>query len=521
MNTNATTRRRATREIRERWFIRGVLELETPAHLSNGDADPSVDMPLVLDPAEGRALLTGASLAGALRHYLNAHQDGYADTGRFAEKEFSPALLLFGMRRGDVKEDDRSDQVIAKKRYQSPLIVEDALGRAPRPLIELRDGVRIDPKTRTAYAEIDPDTGKPRGSKFDMQLLAAGNQFEIGFELVLGAAVYPHREQVLDALAITLHALQTGQISLGGRKHRGYGRCRVNSWRVWRYDLTTGEGVQGWLTHGRAWATDSGQMGDDILSLLDRAQDALPTDQRQRLSMQASFEIDGSLLIRSGFEEAYGPDMVHLSSNRRGSDGKLTPVPVLSGTSLAGVLRHQARRIARTVGRNEKQADVFVNRMFGVMPKHDRGRRKRHASISSRVKVAETAVEGGTRLVQSRVAIDRFTGGALESALFAEEPLFGGQAAIDIILEDPQDAEVGLLLLVLKDLWTGHTPLGGESSVGRGRLRGQTATLRLNDQLWELKAAESGLRVTQGDAAELEAFVCAFAKAMGDEECSA
>jgi hypothetical protein len=36
---------------------------------------------------------------------------------------------------------------------------------------------------------------------------------------------------------------------------------------------------------------------------------------------------------------------------------------------------------------------------------------------------------------------------------------------------------VGLVLLLLKDLWTGDLPLGGEISVGRGRLKGKQATL--------------------------------------------
>ena len=34
---------------------------------------------------------------------------------------------------------------------------------------------------------------------------------------------------------------------------------------------------------------------------------------------------------------------------------------------------------------------------------------------------------------------------------------------------DEFEAQAGLLLLVLKDLWSGDLPLGGESSVGRGR----------------------------------------------------
>ena len=47
---------------------------------------------------------------------------------------------------------------------QSPLIIEDALGKATE--YELRDGVKIDAKTRTAEDE----------KKFDMRLLAAGKK---------------------------------------------------------------------------------------------------------------------------------------------------------------------------------------------------------------------------------------------------------------------------------------------------------------------------------------------------------
>lgn len=68
---------RQTRNIRQRWLITGRLELVTPTHLSNGDAAFDVDMPLLLDPLEGRPLLTGASLAGALRNYVNEYLNNY------------------------------------------------------------------------------------------------------------------------------------------------------------------------------------------------------------------------------------------------------------------------------------------------------------------------------------------------------------------------------------------------------------------------------------------------------------
>ena len=87
--------------------------------------------------------------------------------------------------------------------------------------------------------------------------------------------------------------------------------------------------------------------------------------------------------------------------------------------------------------------------------------------------------------MQSRVKLDRFTGGSYPQALFSQEPVIGGadtlvqiELALRQRMTDPEalrQAQVGLLLLILKDLWTGDLPLGGESSVGRGRLSGRSA----------------------------------------------
>ena len=478
---------RKTRKIRARWFIKGVLELVTPTHLSNGDADPSVDLPIVTDPLTGCALLSGASLAGALRHYLNTYYGSYvyerdkrSQQLVLREKPNGVTSLLFGGRPGD------------ELGEQSPLIVEDALGREERPALDLRDGVRIDPTTRTAVDK----------AKFDLQLLAAGNLFDIAFELLISEDLLEQEQQLREALAVILFGLQEGEINLGGRKCRGYGECRVTSWELWQYDLATKSGLHDWLAHDRSWASRAPQKSEDILALLGLAQEDLPPDQRERFTMEVKFIIDGSVLIRSGFEAESGPDSSHLSAVRPGS---ADPVPILSGTSLAGVIRGQALRIAHTVSGDRRTADELVNNLFGYME-------GQNAKAASRVKVAETEIYGDKHhLVQSRVAIDRFTGGAFESALFTEQPVFGGRAVVRMDIQESTDAEIGLLLLVLKDLWTGHTPIGGESSVGRGRFKGETAVLQQNnpDLNWTITADGDQLQI-EGDAAALEGFVQAF-----------
>jgi len=81
------------RRIAQRLIVRGNLTLLSPAHLGNGDSGGSTDMPLLLDALEERPLLTGSSLAGALRAYLLARTDGYAQAQRLRGKA-SPRSIV-------------------------------------------------------------------------------------------------------------------------------------------------------------------------------------------------------------------------------------------------------------------------------------------------------------------------------------------------------------------------------------------------------------------------------------------
>lgn len=462
---------RASRKVVERVLIKGTLVLETPTHLGNGDADAFTDMPLLLDEVSGRPLLTGTSIAGALRSYVREVEHGYGG----AERPNDRARKLFGTVRG-------------QESVQSWLLVDDALGQTPG--VEIRDGVAIDPATRTAEDR----------KKFDIELLQAGTSFEIFLELLIPEG--NRGKRLLPTLALALKGLEQGEIGLGMRKHRGLGRCTVTDWRVRRYDVTTPQGLLAWIDD------DAGdeKHGDKIYDLLDV--EPAVFDARESFAMDAVFALESSLLIRSNSGAPNGADMVHLQSQRAGKE-----VPILSGTSLAGAVRARARRIARTV-LTEDKAQALIDGIFGP-----RIREKEDKPAGSRLITRETAVQGNMDLVQSRVKIDRFTGGAYPQALFSQQPLFGDpetEVRVQLELHSPQPAEIGLLLLVLKDLWTGDLPLGGESSVGRGRLRGREATLTHHTleetTTWKLMQGEDDALRFGGDGAPqaLEDFVVAL-----------
>jgi CRISPR/Cas system CSM-associated protein Csm3 (group 7 of RAMP superfamily) len=438
-----------SRRIVSRIVVEGDLVLQTPAHFGNGDSDDVTDMPLLLDPldeAEGRItpLLTGASLAGALRSYLREIESGY---GNESGKQSLCVRLFGGLQRDDEGE-------------QSSLIVEDALG--VNGAIEFRDGVAINAKSRTA------DEGK----KYDLQLWAAGTRFPLRFELVIRE--YDDEAALRQALVTALAGLSNGGITLGMRKQRGYGAVTVENWRVRQWDLRKPAELLDWLENSAAPITSQTSLETALGA-------ALTKDARDYFALEATFAFDGPLLIRSeGRNADKGPDAVHLKA--RQADGNAAPV--LSGTSLAGVLRARAFKILATLGDKQK-AKTQVDDLFGTDMEELRKRRtqgdKNAQPRASRLKVTEQVIRNvQDELVQNRVSIDRFTGGALETALFNEQPVFGGKDSrltLTLHLRNPKEAEIGLLLQLLKDLWTGDLPVGGESSVGRGRLQGLSATL--------------------------------------------
>jgi CRISPR/Cas system CSM-associated protein Csm3 (group 7 of RAMP superfamily) len=477
-----------SREICERWVIEGDLVLQTPTHLGNGDTDGIVDMPLLLDEATGKALLPGTSLAGALRNYLQEYRHGFG-------KRQSDNLIeaLFGGDKGD------------DKGSQSALIIDDALGEAPR--IELRDGVRIDPVTRTA--KIDFRNGKARGYKYDMQLLEAGARFPLRMELLISAGA--KQQELKQVLALVLNGLAAGEIAIGLRKRRGFGECKVTNWRVQRYDLRQPTDLVAWLAADRpGWngaPSRPTQAGKKIEELLGVSLEGLG-DGRSLCSIRAKFVLDSSLLIRAGFgEQDRGPDTVHLHSARPGGQRK----PVLSGTSLAGVLRHRAERILRTQS-NSTPSTNLVDEMFG--PAEITGGKQK--ARASRLLVKETVIDNPVDLVQNRICIDRFTGSVHGTGLFNEQPVFGKDntlVAIELTLRNPTKREIGLLLLLLKDLWTSDLPLGGEASIGRGRLRGVEAEIMISKEKatpFTIKAVQESDRLAVSDRNALESYVAAL-----------
>ena len=434
------------RPMSARWVVTGEMRLETAAHFG-GESESAIDMAVLRDPKDGCPLLPGTSLAGALRSHLADVLGGYRSL------EHKDVAALFGAAR---KDDAGS---------QSPLIVFDSLARLPEGLtVEIRDGVAIDPATGTAEAH----------KKFDFEVLPAGTIFPMRMELIVENS--DQEAQLLRLLIAALNGLTEGDIALGMRRSRGLGAVRVHNLKALRHDLSTPGGWLGWMT------SDHEQpIRDDVPSHASAAEAIRAacaslkiepfTDKRRRLSVDLEMELAGDLLVRSPATDPGAPDVVHLCTAGN---------PVLPGTGLAGALRAQALRIARLVRESHGDGDRWVDRIFGPQLEREDQNAQSGQAMASRLRICESFIENGDVRRQTRIAIDRFTGGVVPGALFDEQVQARGNVSIRLELRDPTDAETGLVLLLLKDLLSGGIPVGGAASVGRGVLRG-TARVRMAD----------------------------------------
>lgn len=472
------------RPLVSRWVVTADLVLTTACHLG-GEATGATDMALLRDAREGVPLLPGTTLAGALRnHLLDVVAGFHAEEARQVE-------ALFG---GDRGHDEGA---------QSPLIVFDSLGAIPPGGVELRDGVALDPRTGTADDHL----------KYDLELLPPGTTFPLRMELLVGTKA--EELPLLAQLAAALDGLQGGAIALGARRSRGLGAFETLAWRARRFDLTSARGWTEWLTSSHRLPMEKNtpvklSARAVLLEVLQRAKIKPPLavlgDQRESVKAEVTLTFTGWLLVRSPAATADGPDVVHLRSRGRA---------VLPGTSVAGALRLQARRIARSVaGDHDDRVDAIVDGLFG--PRLGKGGASK--PCASRLRVAESVVNARASRT-TRIRIDRFTQGVAAGALFEEEPVIGVAVKLTLELRSVDAAQLGLLILLLKDLTSGDVPLGGSVAVGRGACVG-SATLRVPTWPSPVKL-DPQQALPPHDLDRVNAAVTAFvAKARAEEQMS-
>ena len=226
---------------------------------------------------------------------------------------------------------------------------------------------------------------------------------------------------------------------------------------------------------------------------------------------------DGPILIKSGIETVSGPDMAFVRTWRNGE-----PQVFLPGSSLKGVLRTHAERIARTFDET-KACDpfskdgptMFCGRRFETRKKRF-NESPSNAQVyagscpicrlfgstwyGGRLATADAYAEGRPPGTEQRdgVGIDRFTGGAARGAKFELEVVTSGTFLTTLHIRNFELWQLGLVGFLLQDLKDGLIRVGMGKSRGLGKVLGEVRSVRVDFLGPQAPAPENGRLTLKG-----------------------
>lgn len=395
------------------YYVR--MELLSPISIGNGD-DLLTDHDCLRN-SKGVPFIPGTSLAGVFSHYLSDEM-----------------LALFTPKIGD-------------EYKQSPYYISDAnivLDDKKRNVsTSIRDGVKL-----------KPDKIAEDGAKFDFEIVESSTKFDFRIEVIVRD--HDNIDKMKKVVDVILHGLNSGEILLGYKSKRGYGKVKIEDVKIKEFTKNSLEEML---------LFDKYQMDKyDQYSIPD-------IDNENKYDyMQVHLRQVGGISIRKYSATAGEVDFEHVTSN-----GK----PVIPGTSWNGLIRRQiAEYLDDDIISN---CCVKINDWFGEAKKRDTTGR------ASNIIIEESIIQDAKRIQITRNKISRFSAGVSNRALFSEVSYFNGDTVLGIkvkksIEEDLDNSRIiGLISLVIKDIDNGFIALGGQTAIGRGLFKVLKVTLNGNE----------------------------------------
>ena len=412
-----------TRKIKAKVSIKGTLKAATPLSVGGTGAGEHVDIELAID-GTGQCYIPGTSLAGAIRSWLE--RQGCNEN-------------FFGQKDSEA----------------SRIYVYDAA--IPYAIKERRHGISINDNTGTVFGR--------EGFFYTRAILPRGTSINFNVELDI------INENDGGMLALIVEALEAGKIRFGGCKTRGMGKLYLIDTEINYYDFMNDDSaLDSWLENKPA----------AINSLENFSKPQL--NKNESFNVKINWKPESNLMVKSGLDGISTKIMPLVSGIDE--EGKII-APVIPGTSLKGLFRAHARKILNTL---KSEKFNIVDDIFGDDQKAGRLMIDDVYCITEQSALFENWIEEDSNTLNiltsenQYVAIDRFTGGASQGALYNARPvknLFAWEAVnmtLNIFPEIPDNIlnqELALLKLLVRDFCEGYISVGFGSRRGLGKIGGE------------------------------------------------
>jgi len=408
----------SNKAIQKKKYYRISFKLESPLAIGSGENNYT-DKDIIKDSA-GKPYIPATAIAGVTRELI---------TQKISDK--SIIEYYFGSKDKNVTkgEDFCNSNLIF---YDARIVQDDS-----DYYVSVRDSVQLD-EYKTAV----------NGSKFDMEILEPG----IGFVTYIEENIEDGKIDVADMIA---QLFLNNQVSFGGKTMRGYGAISDVLVGYNEFDFSNNSDIDKWLNFDIYGESNWTSVGKE--------------DNKENNCITLKLEQVGGISIRryttkpSPSKDIAVPDYEQLTVHNGNVE-----VPTIPGTSWAGAIRHRMQELLSAQPSNKDSAKKSIDKIFG----HVDGKGN-NAKARSRIMFSETRLSGGKDKQISRNAIDRFTGGTVDGALYTESTHYGGTTELKIAYDSDDNSkmdekEISALAATLCDLHYGFLAVGGETSIGRG-----------------------------------------------------
>lgn len=471
-----------------RFLARFVIEAKTPLAVGSGEKDIITDA-LVAKDVNGLPYIPGTAIAGVVRSMLK--QQDIDNTDEF-----------FGFQK---KNGGEGSQIIFTEAK-----ILNSKG-------QVVDGIDLDAENDDLlkhfkdlpirqHARINEMGVTVKGAKFDEQVVFAGTRFCFELEMVA-------KSKDTENFDNALKQIQSKSFRIGSGTRCGFGEIEVidlftatlnlkdnlqeyldkpsnlqqsKDWNLWTKQVQTSGAIDGWteyklILHPEDFFMFGSGFGDDEADMTPVKSRKISwkdgkAELKNNLVLIPATSVKGALAHRVAF---------HYNVLVGNTADKLKPEidAIRQDTSLKK--EEQDKKIElvkdRYVGKNNEAVKILFGSEGEKIGNKMKDQARGNLIFSD---IIENPVEDK---ILNHVAIDRFTGGAIDGALFSEKTTYGkGQEyeftilANNEALKDENIKEA--LKLSLNDICSGLLPLGGGVNRGNGVF---TGSFTINEKLYE------------------------------------
>ena len=400
------------------------IEADTPLKVGSANSDFLQDSPIQKD-WNGLPMILGTSVAGVLRKDFEGNDDEIFGKENGSKVVFSNALLL-----------DENEKV------NEGLLLEKSS------FLEVFDNLPI--REHTAISDkgaIEPK----KNAKYDEEVVYKGSRFKFSIEML-------DNEEAFNKL---IELLQSPSFRLGGGSTKGFGKFKVLS-----IETTTLETTE-------QLAEYSSSLNAKLLN--SRRVDLSTSNSTTHTQYRLTIKPDDFFMFGSGFgdEDADQTAVVEkiVDYEKKGLSNNHILIPA---SSLKGALAHRTTyhyNLNNELYIGNREAREVITELFGEA----KNSKKEVDGSKGKVLFSDVyKLDRGEHKIFDHVAIDRFTGGGIDGALFQEKTVAqSDEWTIEILLENGVDEPfVKAFEQSLDDVCSGMLPLGGATTKGHGVFTG-------------------------------------------------